>query len=137
MEKRLFPKIVFCLAFIFFIALPMHNSIAHESGGVVGNSYLTFLFIEDDFNLEVFTFDSDGTFIMKRSDGTGTYSYFAPIFEVEWMSTEGDTTYNFTGLSIAGVVIIGWDNTLSPSSSHNDECDSVFFVGIESGIFPD
>lgn len=137
MKKRLFPKIVFCLAFILFIALPMHNSIAAESGGVVGKSYLTFLFTEDEFNLEIFTFDSDGTFAMKRSDGTGIYSYLAPIFEVEWMSTDGDTNYNFTGISIAGIVIIGWDNTPFSSSSDDDECDSVFFVGIESNIFPD
>ena len=44
MKKRLFPKIVFCLVFVFSIVLPMHNSSAHERGGVVGNSYLTFLF---------------------------------------------------------------------------------------------
>ena len=136
MKKRLFPKIVFCLVFIFSIALPIHNSIAQERGGVIGKSYLTFLFIKDNFNLEIFTFDTDDTFVMQRSDGTGTYSYFAPMFEVEWISTDGATIYNLTGFSIAGVVIIGWDNTLS-SSSHNDECDSVFFVGIESGIFPD
>ena len=136
MMNKLFPKIVFCLAFIFFIALPMYNSSAHEGGGVVGNSYLTFLFAEDDFNLEIFTFDSDGTFAMGKNDGTGTYSYFAPIFEVEWTSTDGDTTYNFTGISIVSTVIIGWEDTLL-TSSHDDECDSIFFVGIESDIFPD
>ncbi len=136
MKKKLFPKIVFCLVFVFFIALPMHNGSAHEGGGVVGNSYLTFLFTEDDFNLEIFTFDSDGTFTMERNDGTGTYSYFAPIFEVEWTSTDGDTTYNFTGISLVSIMIIGWEDTLL-SPSHDDECDSVFFVGIESDIFPD
>jgi hypothetical protein len=135
MKNRLFPKTVFCLAVILFLALPMHNS-AHAGGGVVGKSYLTFLFLQDDFTLELFTFDSDGTFgMMKRSEGTGTYSYFAPMFEVEWMSTDGDTAYNFTGISIAGIVIIGWDGTPSPAFS--DACDSVFFVGIESKIFPD
>ena len=136
MKKKPFPKIVFCLVFVFFVALPMHNSNAHEVGGVVGNSYLTFLFAEDDFNLEIFTFDSDGTFAMGKNDGTGTYSYFAPIFEVKWTSTDGDTTYNFTGISIVSTVIIGWEDTLLPSS-HDDECDSIFFVGIESDIFPD
>ena len=136
MKKRLFPKIVFCLVFVFSMVLPMHNSSAHERGGVVGNSYLTFLFAEDDFNLEIFTFDPEGTFVMKRSDGTGTYSYFAPIFDVEWTSTDSETTYSFTGISIASIVIIGWENTLL-SSSYDDECDSVFFVGIKSDIFPD
>lgn len=136
MKKKPFPKIVFCLAFIFFTALPMYNSSAHEGGGVVGNSYLTFLFAEDDFNLEIFTFDSDGTFAMGKNDGTGTYSYFAPIFEVEWTSAEDDTTYAFTGISLVSTVIIGWEDTLS-TSSHDDEYDSFFFVGIERDIFPD
>ena len=135
MEKKLLPKIFCCLLFVFFIAIPMQHSLAYEEGGVVGNSYLTFLFEEDDFKLEIFTFDSDGSFTMGRTDGTGTYSYFAPIFEVEWTSTEGDTAYNFTGISIVSTVIIGWEDTLlSPS---HDECDGVFFVGIESDIFPD
>lgn len=136
MEKKLFSKMVYCLFFVFFIAIPMQHSIAYEGGGVVGNSYLTFLFSEDDFNLEIFSFDSDGSFTMGRTDGTGTYSYFAPIFEVEWTSTDGDTSYNFTGISIVSTVIIGWENTLL-SPSHDDECDGVFFVGIESDIFPD
>ena len=131
-----FPKIVFCLAFLFFIAVPVHSASAHERGGVVGNSYLTFLFTEDDFNLEIFTFDADGTFAMKRRDGTGTYSYFPPIFEAEWTSAGGATRYNFTGLSIAGIVIIGWEDA-QPPSSQSDGCDGIFFVGIESTVFPD
>ena len=136
MKKKLFPKIVFYLVFVFCMALPIHHSSAHEEGGVVGKSYLTFLFAEDDFHLEIFTFDTDGTFTMKRNKGTGTYSYFAPIFEVEWTSTDGDMTYNFTGISLVSIVIIGWEDTLL-SPSHDDECDGVFFVGIESDIFPD
>ncbi len=136
--KQLCIKGVFLLAIFSFIALPAHNSIAEETDGVTGNSYLTFLFIDNGFDVDIFTFEADGTFIMERRDGTGKYEYNAPIFEVEWTSTDadGDTTYNFTGLSLVSLVIIGWEDEIM-SSRHHGDGGSNFFVGIRSDLFPD
>jgi len=134
--KKIFLKGFVFLAIFSFISLPVNNSIAVEIDGVVGNSYLTFLFINYDFDLDIFTFEADGTFIMERKDGTGNYEYHAPLFEAEWKSTDETTTYNFTGLSLVSLVIIGWENEII-SSSHHGDCEINFFVGIGSNLIPD
>ena len=134
--KKIFLKGFVFLAIFSFIALPIHNSIAEEIDGVAGNSYLTFLFMDCDFDLDIFTFEADGTFIMERKDGDGNYEYNAPIFEAEWKSADETTTYNFTGLSLVGSVIIGWENE-TISSRHHGDWGINFFVGIRSNLIPD
>ena len=135
MKKACMVGIMFC-AILSLVVIPMHNSIAEEINEEESTSYLTFLFANDYFNIDVFTFGNDGTFTMQRKDGTGTYDYFAPLFEIEWTSTDGDTIYNFTGVSIMRLVIIGWEDEVS-CSTHADESDCIFFVGISNGIISD
>ena len=135
MKKTCMTGIMFC-AVLCLTALPIHNSIAEGIDEEESTSYLTFLFANDYFNIDVFTFGNDGTFTMQRKDGTGTYDYFAPLFEIEWTSADGDTIYNFTGVSIVRLVIIGWEDKLS-CSIHADESDCIFFVGISNGIISD
>jgi len=136
MMQKLYLKCVVILAVISFIGLPTTNSIAQEVGGVVGNSYLTFLFIDDSFDLDVFSFEADGNFVMLRKDGVGTYQYNAPIFDVEWTSADETTTHNFTGLSLVGLIIVGWEDEMIPSWHHGNSGGS-FFVGIKSNLIPD
>ena len=109
MKKACLIVIMFC-AVLSLVVIPIHNSISEEINGEESTSYLTFLFANDYFNIDVFTFGNDGTFTMQRKDGTGTYDYFAPLFEIEWTSTDGDIIYNFTGVSIMRLVIIGWED---------------------------
>ncbi len=134
--KKLCTKSIMFLAVFSLIALPAKTGVAHETDGVAGNSYLTFFTIDQLFDIDIFTFGTDGTFIMERKDGNGNYEYHAPIFEAEWKSTDGTTTYNFTGLSLVSLVIIGWEDELS-CSTHADESDCIFFVGIYNGIISD
>lgn len=134
--KKFYIEGIFFLAFFSFIALPTHNSIAEEIDGVEGNSYLTFIAMDHCFNLDIFTFGTDGTFDMKRKEGTGTYEYHAPIFEAKWMSVDGNTTYNFIGLSLVSLVIIGWEDEMICTAC-GDDCGCIFFVGIDSELFPD
>ena len=136
MMRKLCLKCVVILAVFSFIGLPANNSIAQEIGGVVGNSYLTFLSIDDSFGLDVFSFEADGAFVMLRNDGVGTYQYTAPIFNVEWTSADGTTIHNFTGLSLVGLVIVGWEDEMMPSR-HSGNWGGSFFVGIKRDLIPD
>ena len=131
-------KKICMIASMFFVvlslvAIPIYSSIAEEINEGESTSYLTFLFADDYFNIDIFTFENDGTFVMQRQDGTGTYNFFTPLFEVDWTSADGNTTYNFVGVAIMRLVVIGWEDIPS-CSVYADENDCIFFVGIYNGI---
>ena len=130
--KKMCVRAGMLLVVLSLVTLPVFTSIAEEMNEE-DTSYLTFLFAADFFNIDVFTFGDDGTFVMQRKEGTGTYDYFAPLFEAEWTSADGDTTYSFAGVAIMRLVVIGWEDKPS-CSAYADESDCIFFVGIYNGI---
>ena len=130
-------KNIVVLAVFTLIALQAKAGVAHETDGVAGNSYLTFLSINQRFEIDIFTFGTDGTFIMERKDGTGTYEYDAPIFEAEWTSTDGAITYNFTGISLLSLVILGWENGTIDTTCWHCNNRGNFFFGTISELIPD
>ena len=135
MKTRCSKSIIF-LALFCLSAFSISTVAAHEMDGIVGNSYITFLFIDKSFDLDIFTFETDGSFVMQRKDGTGVYEYNSPIFEAEWTSTDGSTTHNFMGVSLVSMVIIGWNDPITTSRHHGD-WEGNFFVGIVSNLIPD
>lgn len=132
MKKTLMMVSMF-FVILSLVAMPISNSIAEEINGEESTSYLTFLSAGDSFNIDIFTFGNDGTFVMQRKEGTGTYDYFTPLFEAEWTSADGNITYSFVGIAIMRLVIIGWEDEPS-CSAYADESDCAFFVGIYNGI---
>jgi hypothetical protein len=134
--EKLYLKYVVVLAVFSIVSLSANNSIANETGGVIGNSYMTFSFIDHRFDIDILTFEADGTFVMLRKDGVGTYTYNAPIFDIEWTTADGTTTYNFTGVSLVGLVIAGWGGELT-TSTHGCRERGNYFFGINSDIIPD
>jgi hypothetical protein len=133
--KNFFKVSVFCVAIFSFTILPTTNCFAAELASAEGNSYLTFL--NEPPYVDIFTFEEGGDgFSMELLEeslpGTGTYTNLDILFRVEWISTDETTTYDLTGISIAGYMIFGWGEKTVASDD-----DEIWFVGILSSIFPD
>jgi len=139
MMKKFFATVIFFLALFSFTILPHSNTLAAEIEGVEGISYLVFL-SEPPFT-DIFSFEQGtDTFHMEvreeKTEGAGTYSDHGVLFSADWTSTDENTSYSFTGISIVSMVIIGGGEktVISGSSTKTSE---VFFVGILSTLFPD
>ena len=134
----------FCITGVIFVALfsfsvfPTTRCLAAEPEGVTGVSYLTF--ISSPPYLEIFSFNSDGTtfnmvMLEKQTPGAGTFTDNGILFSAEWMSTDGNLTYDkIVGLSLAGVVIMG---TGEKEDIADDDKNNIRFIGILSSLFPD
>lgn len=133
--KNLIKTSIFCLVFFPFTMLLTTDCFAVEIASTEGNSYLTFM---DKYPyLDIFTFEDGGnSFSMEVLEltlpGTGTYTNMEVLFSAEWASTDESTTYTLTGISIAGIVILGWGDKTADLDD-----DSIYFVGILNSIFSD
>ena len=114
------------------------NSFAAEMEGVGGGTYLTFL--NHTPYLDQFSFEEGGAFHMaileKEIEGQGTYDDLGVLFTAEWTSTDQNTTYDFSGLSFVGSVIIGYGKR-TVTSGDDEESDSMQFFGLQSDLIPD
>ena len=133
--KNLFKTSILCLALLSFAMLQTIDCFAVEIANTEGNSYLTFM--DEPPFLDIFTFEDGGnSFSMEMLEaklpGTGTYTNMEVLFSAEWASTDGSTAYTLTGVSIAGIVILGFGEKTDGSDD-----DTIHFVGILSSVFPD
>lgn len=139
MMKKFFATGIFYLALFSFTVLPHSTILAAEIAGVEGISYLVFL-SEPPFT-EIFSFEEGtDTFHMEireeKTEGAGTYSDHGVLFSADWVSTNENTSYSFTGISIVSMVILGGGEKMVVSDS-STKTSEVFFVGILSKLFPD
>ena len=133
--KNLIKTSIFCLVFSPFTMLLTTDCFAIEIASTEGNSYLTLM--DESPYLDIFTFEEGGnSFSMEMLEvklpGTGSYTNRESLFNAEWTSTDESTAYTITGISIAGIVILGWCD----KTTVLDE-DTIHFVGILSSIFSD
>lgn len=130
---------VVLLALSFFICIPHHTCDAAKVEGVEGNSYLAFLISTFDLYLDIISF-KEGTFSMalleEQIGGSGEYTDSEVLYTAEWTSTDGNTKYNFTGISIVSLVTFGIGDKTVPSGDATDT-DQFHFVGILSTLIPD
>jgi len=136
--KKVLITSVLSLSLLSLIFLPHNSCFAAEIEAVTGNTYLTFI-SESPF-IDTFSFDEDGTFNMlvleNQLPGQGTYQDEGLIFLVNWASDDGDTTYAINGISLVGMVILGWIERKEVKDDEVDK-DSLYFVGILGSIIPD
>jgi hypothetical protein len=139
MMKKFFATGIFFLALFSFTILPHSTPLAAEIAGVEGISYLVFL-SESPFT-DIFSFEEGtDTFHMElrevKTEGAGTYSDHGVLFTAGWTSTDENTSYSLTGISMVSMVIIGGGEktVISDSTTKTSE---VFFIGILSTLFPD
>ena len=133
--KNLSKTFILCSALFSFTILPITDCFAVEIASTEGNSYLTFM--DEPPFLDIFTFEEGGnSFSMEMSEaklsGTGTYTNMEVLFSAEWASTDESTTYTLTGISIAGIVILGFGEKTADSDN-----DTIHFVGVLNSLFPD
>jgi hypothetical protein len=129
----------FLLLFLCSLTLLPHSScFAAEIEAVTGNSYLTYCTVSP--TIDTFIFDEDGTFrrpvLENETEGEGTYQDQGLVFLVNWASDDGDTTYNFTGISLVSLIIIGTGNKKVIEDDETDT-DSLYFIGIRGEAIPD
>jgi hypothetical protein len=131
--------VVIVLALSFFMWIPHHTCDAAKVEGVEGNSYLTFLISTFNLYLDIISF-KEGTFSMalleEQIGGSGEYTDREVLYTAEWTSTDGNTKYNFTGISIVSLVTFGIGEKTVPSGNATDT-DQFNFVGILSTLIPD
>ena len=137
--KKFFATGIFFLTLFSFTALPHGNCFAAEVEGVEGVTYLTFL--NRTPYLDQFSFEEEGSafhmaVLEKDIEGEGTYEDLGVLFTAEWTSTEGDTTYEFSGLSFVGLVIIG-NGKRTVTSGDDEDIDNIQFFGLRSDLIPD
>ena len=135
--KKLFIT-SFLLVTLFSLSLN-GNCCAAEVAGVEGGTYLTFL--NRSPYLDQFAFEEGGnTFHMaileKETEGEGTYDDLGVLFTAEWTSTDGNTTYDISGLSFVSLVIMGYGKRTVISGNEKDT-DTVQFFGLQSDLIPD
>jgi hypothetical protein len=134
--KKLF---ITALLLLTLFSVPLNgNSFAAEMEGVGGGTYLTFL--NRTPYLDQFSFEEGGAFHMaileKEIEGQGTYDDLGVLFTAEWTSTDQNTTYDFSGLSFVGLVIMGYGKR-TVTSGDDEGSDSMQFFGLQSDLIPD
>jgi len=137
--KKLCVKNIIILAIVTFTVLPSIDCYAAEVQGVKGGEYLTFLMISHSENIDLLTFNKDGTFSMalleEEIDGSGTYTDFEVLFSAKWESTDGKTTYKLIGVSLVSLVIIGTGEKTVIDGGDTDT-DDISFLGVWSSLIP-
>ena len=137
--KKLCVKNIIILAILTFTVLPGIDCYAAEVKGVKGGEYLTFLMTSHSENIDLLTFNKDGTFSMalleEEIDGSGTYTDFEVLFSAKWESTDGKTTYKLIGVSLVSLVIIGTGEKTVADGDDTDT-DNISFLGIWSSLIP-
>ena len=132
--KKILITSVLSLSLLALIFLPQSSSFAADIEAVTGNTYLTFISVAP--YVSTFIFDDDGTFSMSGLPGEGTYDDLDFMFNANWESDDGDTTYTVTGISLVGMVILGWIERREVDGDDVDN-DSLYFVGILGAAIPD
>ena len=132
--KKILITSVLSLSLLSLIFLPHSSSFAADIEAVTGNTYLTFISVAP--YVATYVFDDDGTFSMGGLPGQGTYEDLEFMFNANWESDDGDTTYVINGISLVGMVILGWIEREEVKSGDIDK-DSLYFVGILGSVIPD
>ena len=136
--KKFFMTIFLFLFLCALTVLPYSSCVAAEIEAVTGNSYLTYCSVSP--SIDSFIFDEDGTFsrpvLENEIAGEGTYEDQGLIFLAEWTSDDENTTYNFTGISLVSLLIIGSGNKKVIEDDETDN-DSLYFIGIRGEAIPD